>query len=211
MDNKDASLTTQCLDFCQALASQGQAFSFALTIGSTFSFSLDNREKVNLKKKPSPSTVIRNQKRREEFLKENSNNAKPVNLETSGQPAEDFKCEQCAQRVSTKKDLNLHTLKAHKIKKLPAASPKDGSSDPPPGVPVDEFGLPLPQHGAQEAEKPAAVKSLAKPVEIPPYKPKQTVKCTLPDRDKKLVHCIDCSYIKCKNKCACNYKCFIHS
>ena len=107
MDNKGTSLTTQCLEFCQALASQGQAFSFALTIGSTFSFSLDNREKtsfikVNLKKKPSPSTVIRNQKRREEFLKDNSNNAKPVNLETSGQPAKDLKCEQCAQRVSTK-------------------------------------------------------------------------------------------------------------
>ena len=119
---------------------------------------------------PSPSTVIRNQKRKEEFLKENSNNATPVDLVTSGQPAKHFKCEQCEQTVSTKKDLNLHTMKAHKIEKLPAVSPRDGSSDPPPGVPVDEFGLPLPQHGAQETKKPAAMKTLAKPVEIPPYK-----------------------------------------
>jgi hypothetical protein len=41
MDSKGISLTTQCLAFCQALATQGQAISFALTIGSAFSFSLD--------------------------------------------------------------------------------------------------------------------------------------------------------------------------
>jgi hypothetical protein len=62
------------------LASQDQAFSFALTTGSGFTFSLDNREKitlnkVNTKKKPSPSTSLRSQKRREEFLKENSESA----------------------------------------------------------------------------------------------------------------------------------------
>jgi hypothetical protein len=80
MDNKGASLTTQCMEFCQVLASQRQAFSFALTTGSAFTFSLDNREKittnkVNMKKKPSPSTSIRSQKRREEFFKENSESA----------------------------------------------------------------------------------------------------------------------------------------
>ena len=83
MDGKNASLTTQCLAFCQGLASQGQCFAFALTIGSTFSFSLDNREKTtfikeNKKKKPSPSTLIRNQKRREGFLKGNSESAESV-------------------------------------------------------------------------------------------------------------------------------------
>ena len=34
----------KCLEFCQALASHGQKFSFSLNIGSNFSFSLDTRE-----------------------------------------------------------------------------------------------------------------------------------------------------------------------
>ena len=34
------SLASKYLDLCQMLASQGQAFTFSLTIGSTFNFSL---------------------------------------------------------------------------------------------------------------------------------------------------------------------------
>ena len=81
MGEEDSSLTTQCLAFCLALASQGKAFSLSLTVGNTFSFSLDNREKAppmkekthpsqesttsakaevrKKKKKPSPSTLRR--------------------------------------------------------------------------------------------------------------------------------------------------------
>ena len=148
--DKGASLTTQCLAFCQVLASQGQAFSLAITVGSTFSFSLDNREKttfnkVTMKKKPSPSTVKRNQKRREEFLTGNYENAESADLETSRQLIKQFKCDQCEQTVTTKKALKVHIGKTHKIVELSqkAPCPRDGSSDPPPGVPVDEFGLPL--------------------------------------------------------------------
>ena len=41
----DTSLASKCMDFCQALAKQGQAFNFSLTVSSGFSFSLDTQEK----------------------------------------------------------------------------------------------------------------------------------------------------------------------
>ena len=69
---EQSSLTSQCLAFCQALASQGKAFSFSLKIDSTFSFSLDTRENIlpvqTVRKKVSPSTQRRNAKRRQVFL-----------------------------------------------------------------------------------------------------------------------------------------------
>ena len=43
-DAMDSSLVSQCLAFCQTLASQGKDFSFSLNINSSFSFSLDTRE-----------------------------------------------------------------------------------------------------------------------------------------------------------------------
>ena len=66
-------LTKQCLDFCQALASRSHAFTFTLTLGSTFSFSLDSQETYTpvvprQKKKASPSTRRRNMKRKQNFL-----------------------------------------------------------------------------------------------------------------------------------------------
>ena len=73
----DDSLASQCLAFCQTLASQGMDFHFSLTINSTFSFSLDTRKtKGNstlVKKRSSPSTQRRNARRREEFLKRKLN------------------------------------------------------------------------------------------------------------------------------------------
>ena len=75
----DPSLASQCLAFCQALASQGKDFSFSLTINSTFSFSLDTKESnvkstlVKTKKRSSPSTQRRNTRRRTEFLKRKLN------------------------------------------------------------------------------------------------------------------------------------------
>ena len=76
------SLANKCMDFCQALASQGTSFSFTLTTGSQFSFSLDTRgvkavEEVK-KKKLSPSDVRRNARRRQEFLRR-----KPVAVSAS--------------------------------------------------------------------------------------------------------------------------------
>ena len=67
----DATLVSQCLDFCQTLAGKSLTFSFSLTIGTNFSFSVDTTGKGALapkKKKPTPSTLRRNARRREEFL-----------------------------------------------------------------------------------------------------------------------------------------------
>ena len=40
-------LVNKCLELCQALGNQGHRFSFSLSIGSNFSFSLDTKEKNN--------------------------------------------------------------------------------------------------------------------------------------------------------------------
>ena len=71
----ETDLANKCLDFCQTLSSRGSAFKFSLTMGSTFSFSLDTnvltsdiQVKYVPKKKPSPSTIRRNARRREAFL-----------------------------------------------------------------------------------------------------------------------------------------------
>ena len=72
----DSSLASQCMDFCHALASQNKSFTFSLTIGSTFAFSLDTKESLltaaEAVKRKSPSAIRRNARRRAEFLKKRS-------------------------------------------------------------------------------------------------------------------------------------------
>ena len=71
----ESALASKCLDLCQTLMSQGLAFKFSLTVGSGFAFaldtslSLDTKGKEPVKKKPKPSTLRRNARRRDEFLK----------------------------------------------------------------------------------------------------------------------------------------------
>ena len=97
----DSSLATQCLALCQSLASQGMAFNFSLSIGSTFSFSLDTRskEKNSLgtkKKKQSPSTLRRNARRREEFAKKKqASSAEILADDEELVTAPVLKCDQC--------------------------------------------------------------------------------------------------------------------
>ena len=92
MCEEESSLTSQCLAFCQALASQGKAFTFSLEINSTFSFSLDTRENQvptqAVRKKISPSTQRRNARRRQEFLKkkQTSSPPSPATPSTSASP-----------------------------------------------------------------------------------------------------------------------------
>ena len=79
-------MALKCMEFCQALTSQGMMFSFNLTTGTGFSFSLDTKEsekpasavaeQAKKKKKLSPSDVRRNQRRRQEFLKRKSEGRK---------------------------------------------------------------------------------------------------------------------------------------
>ena len=115
MSEGDPALVSQCLDFCQALASMGQTISFSLTIGSTFSFNLDTRrkttspgEKVNNKKKPSPSTLRRNQRRKQEFQKKKSEATS--DLEEPSQNMVTFQCEHCENTFKTEKGLKIHIV-----------------------------------------------------------------------------------------------------
>ena len=70
----DHTSASKCLDLCQAVIGQGQGFNFSLTYtGTSYTFSLDTRSKdtpsPTARKKTSPSTLRRNVRRREEFLK----------------------------------------------------------------------------------------------------------------------------------------------
>ena len=81
-------MALKCMEFCQALTSQGAKFSFNLTTGTGFSFSLDTKEsgkpafavaeqaKRKKKKKLSPSDLRRNLRRRQDFLKRKSEGEK---------------------------------------------------------------------------------------------------------------------------------------
>ncbi len=137
MDSQGASLATQCLAFCQALSIQGQAFTLALTVGSTFSFSLDTREKTTpikvRKKKPSPSSLKRNAQRKEDYLlkpdvkpyvpgsetlllfpvnqKKGATVKRPTYKEK--QKPQSQKCDKCEATFMTKNGLKVHTEMMH--------------------------------------------------------------------------------------------------
>ena len=69
-----APLAAQCMEFCRHLESQGRAFKFSLTVGTNFAFTLDTREETKevRKKKLSPSSIRRNERRKKEFLDKKS-------------------------------------------------------------------------------------------------------------------------------------------
>ena len=130
----DLSLASQCLALCQTLAGQGKAFSLSVTVGSTFTFSLDSKEPASLpkkKKKSSPSTLRRNAERREKLLKRKVESSPRVNIPNPIQQSpvlshtslpfsameaevESFKCDQCDERFPSDHGLNCHTETAHR-------------------------------------------------------------------------------------------------
>ena len=129
----DSTLATKCLDLCQTLAGQGLAFNFSLKISSSFSFSLETRDKGlasdtpgKIKKKPSPSTLRRNARRKEAFLKRKQNPA-PVSAEGGVEPEvglpqqeEDaFKCDICGNTFKSDNGLRIHKGKSHKSHEFP--------------------------------------------------------------------------------------------
>ena len=129
----DSSLSAKCLDLCQTLAGQGLAFNFSLKIGSSFSFSLDARDKGpasnipgKTKKRPSPSRLRRNARRMEAFLKRKLSPA-PVTPESDCEPdigvtqlgANIFKCDICENVFKSDNALRIHKGKDHKIQELP--------------------------------------------------------------------------------------------
>ena len=111
------SMASKCLAFCQTLVSQGQVFKFSLSIGSDFTFSLDTRRKERskvAKKKASPSTVKRNARRKEEYLKR-KNKPSSVNTAEELEVVSDApKCDQCNFKAASEKGLRQHQRMKHK-------------------------------------------------------------------------------------------------
>ena len=121
VSESNSSLATQCLDFCQALARQGKDFKLSITIGSTFTFSLDTKEgkatlPTRIQKRKSPSTLKRNAKRREDFLAKKSTSESSVvtALESNQKECEAFQCDQCNSSFKTVNGLKIHKGKSHK-------------------------------------------------------------------------------------------------
>ena len=126
-------LATQCLAFCQTLASQGQAFKFSLTLGKSFSFILDTKmgdsSSSKARKKLSPSTIRRNQKRRQEFLatkesltslnkpeKEKGETAlESPTVKPSEKPQSLVTCDVCGHQTTTGNGMKIQKKKKHEI------------------------------------------------------------------------------------------------
>ena len=137
----DSSLAAKCLELCQTLAVQGLAFNFSLKIGSSYSFSLDARDKgvaSNIanesKKRKSPSTLRRNARRKEDFLKKKQNPA-PVTPEPGAEPdvglprgEDSFKCDICGNFFKSDNGLRIHMGKRHKHQEPPQLESMRGSS-----------------------------------------------------------------------------------
>ena len=74
--NSDEDLASKCIGLCHALASQNKSFSFSLTVGSNFSFSLDTRElvsatqtkKANTSDQPLTTEFAKNNARKPRYL-----------------------------------------------------------------------------------------------------------------------------------------------
>ena len=166
---EDSTLVTQCLDFCQQLASHGKSFSISLKLGSNFSFSLDTMEKITTenvvkKNKLSPSSIRRNARRRQEFLEKkrqinpvrsapaangNKENTSKNSIESTGDKS--FKCDNCDLEFETEKGLRCHEGKKHKLTLSPIPQ-TDGHTE------ECEVTIPL---------NPAEVDSLGKPLWLP--------------------------------------------
>ena len=122
-------MVSKCLAFCQALVSQGQVFNFSISIGSDFTFSLDTRSKASgsqRKKKPSPSTIRRNAKRRAEFMAKKQQ-MPPSRISNDGEAVQTstvFPCDQCDYLGASEKGLKQHARMKHKKAEATPASPE---------------------------------------------------------------------------------------
>ena len=128
-DNSD--LASQCMAFCQALASKGQTFSFSLNVGPSFTFSLDTRGNGSTtlsKKRKTPSTQRRNSRRRAEFLakKHGPPPETEPSVEKETEPEEEniFQCDQCENNFKSENGLKIHIGKTHKKVESDFATPE---------------------------------------------------------------------------------------
>ena len=140
VSDSDTSLASQCLAFCQTLASQGRTVTFSLKVGSSFAFSLDTKDSEKIpaskaRKKLSPSTQKRNERRRKEFLasKEASSpvektlNVESTHLasvlelqETTSEEDVNAKvsCDICGHETKTANGIKLHKQKKHQVDQI---------------------------------------------------------------------------------------------
>ena len=137
VNESDSSLTNKCLELCHALAGQGKDFKFSLTIGSTFTFSLESREGKETpptRKKKSPSTLRRNAKRREDFLKKKptSESASATGLESNQLmlQRQEFQCDECDFKSKSENGLKIHKGKSHKEVPTPEKLRKPSTQPP---------------------------------------------------------------------------------
>ena len=108
-------------------------FNFTLNFGYSFNFSLDTRKKSTstdfVKKKLSPSSVGRNARRKEAFLKQKAEASKKsedtFKVETSIQEIDTFQCDHCDYQVNCEVLLRKHMDKEDKL--IPQL---DGLEDP---------------------------------------------------------------------------------
>ena len=129
----DNSLASKCMVFCQALASQGQAFNFSLTVGPDFSFSLDTRSKAasqDLKKKASPSTLRRNAKRREDYLQQKRHPSSANFTEEVEVALNALSCDKCDYNAASEKGLRQHKRMKHGLSQLAPAGASNIQATP---------------------------------------------------------------------------------
>ena len=166
----ETDLATKCLDLCQTLSSQGSAFKFSLIMGSNFSLdtrglALDIQAKSPLKKKPSPSTLRRNARRREVFLNKKRNPAPSSPARPLQYPPEVPTPEK--ERLSDDAMADIHLTPVHDKGRVEVAaqpSPPSSPSEP------------------ESASSPSGQKSEESPMSSPPST--VSLKCdlhTLPD------------------------------
>ena len=131
-------LASQCLAFCQTLASQGRSVSLSLKVGSNFAFSLDTKDSEKIpaskeRKKLSPSTQKRNARTRQKYLaskvastsidKKSKHDASVLELQEAASKEDGNvkaapSCDICGHETKTENGIKLHKKKKHQINQI---------------------------------------------------------------------------------------------
>ena len=117
----EENLLAKCLEFCQALTSQGQVFDFSVSIGSDFTFTLDTRSKAV--EKQGAKKKARNTRRRAGTRKQHQKSSSLIstnNGETANSPSVP-ECSQCDYKTASEKELKQHVIMKQRKPSAPLA------------------------------------------------------------------------------------------